>query len=158
MLTEITNGVLTAAGMKPIAVTHNLYFGIVSTFLLTIVALLVTMFVTEKRLGAYDRADDRRRRGRHRPRRRGARAEVRGWALLGFVLVILALTLPPGAAARTADRRHRRHQSVHGEPRVHHLAFLVCGVAYGYGRRRCGADPPPSARSPRRSARSAGCS
>lgn len=35
MLAEITNGVLSAAGMQPIQVTHNLYFGILSTFLLS---------------------------------------------------------------------------------------------------------------------------
>jgi aminobenzoyl-glutamate transport protein len=57
MLTEITNEVLVGAGMEPIEVTQNFYFGIVSTFLLTAVALLVTMFITEKRLGKYDRSE-----------------------------------------------------------------------------------------------------
>lgn len=64
MLTEITNGVLTAAGDEADAVTQPAAFGIVSTFLLTAVALLVTMFVTEAAGGVRPlRADDRGRLG-----------------------------------------------------------------------------------------------
>ncbi|MGB4138112.1 MAG: AbgT family transporter [Microbacterium sp.] len=137
MLTEITNGVLTAAGMEPIQVTHNLYFGIVSTFLLTFVALFVTMFVTERRLGEYDRSEltdasdsdgvD------HDAEARGLR--FAGWALLGFVVVILALTLPPGAPLRAPSDGDISGTSPFMASLVFiiSLAFLVCGVAYGYG-------------------------
>ena len=137
MLTEVTNGVLTAAGMKPIAVTHNLYFGIVSTFLLTIVALLVTMFVTEKRLGTYDRTEmtivDDADGIDHDAEARGLKFS--GLALLGFVLVILALTLPPGAPLRAPQTGDVAGTSPFMASLVFiiSLAFLVCGVAYGYG-------------------------
>ena len=137
MLTEITNGVLTAAGMKPIAVTHNLYFGIVSTFLLTIVALLVTMLVTEKRLGAYDRSEmtivDDSDGIDHDAEARGLKFS--GLALGGFVLVILALTLPPGAPLRAPQTDDIAGTSPFMASLVFiiSLAFLVCGVAYGYG-------------------------
>ncbi|MFC4139977.1 MULTISPECIES: AbgT family transporter [unclassified Microbacterium] len=137
MLTEITNGVLTAAGMEPIQVTHNLYFGIVSTFLLTFVALFVTMFVTEKRLGAYDRAEltivDESANVDHDAEARGLKFS--GWALLGFVLVILALTLPPGAPLRAPSDGDISGTSPFMASLVFiiSLAFLVCGVAYGAG-------------------------
>ncbi|MBS1697388.1 MAG: AbgT family transporter [Actinobacteria bacterium] len=137
MLTEITNGVLTAAGMKPIAVTQNLYFGIVSTFLLTIVALLVTMFVTEKRLGAYDRSEmtvaDESDGIDHDAEARGLKFS--GWALLAFVLVIAALTVPPGAPLRAPQTDDVAGTTPFMASLVFiiSLAFLVCGVAYGYG-------------------------
>jgi aminobenzoyl-glutamate transport protein len=137
MLTEITNGVLTAAGMAPIQVTHNLYFGIVSTFLLTFVALFVTMFVTEKRLGAYDRAEmtivDDSADVDHDAEARGLKFS--GWALLVFVLVILALTLPPGAPLRAPSDGDITGTSPFMASLVFiiSLAFLVCGVAYGAG-------------------------
>ncbi|UJP08986.1 AbgT family transporter [Microbacterium sp. KUDC0406] len=137
MLAEITNGVLTAAGMEPVQVTHNLYFGIVSTFLLTFVALFVTMFVTEKRLGPYDRAEltivDDSEGVDHDAEARGLKFS--GWALLGFVLVILALTLPPGAPLRAPSDGDIAGTSPFMASLVFiiSLAFLVCGVAYGAG-------------------------
>lgn len=137
MLTEITNGVLTAAGMEPIQVTHNLYFGIVSTFLLTIVALLVTMFITEKRLGSYDRSEMTISQDDgdidHSAETRGLK--FAGFSLLGFVLVILALTLPPGAPLRVPQTDDIAGTSPFMASLVFiiSLAFLVCGVAYGYG-------------------------
>ncbi|KKI22576.1 AbgT family transporter [Leucobacter chromiireducens] len=137
MLTEVTNGVLAAAGMKPLQVTHNLYFGIVSTFLLTLVALLVTMFVTEKRLGGYDKSEmtvaDDGDSIDHDAEARGLKFS--GWALLGFVVVILALTLPPGAPLRAPSNDEIVGTSPFMASLVFiiSLAFLVCGVAYGAG-------------------------
>ncbi|WP_336653022.1 MULTISPECIES: AbgT family transporter [unclassified Leucobacter] len=137
MLTEVTNGVLAAAGMKPLQVTHNLYFGIVSTFLLTLVALLVTMFVTEKRLGGYDKSEmtiaDDGDGVDHDAEARGLKFS--GWALLGFVVVILALTLPPGAPLRAQSNDEIMGTSPFMASLVFiiSLAFLVCGVAYGAG-------------------------
>lgn len=137
MLAEITNGVLSAAGMQPIQVTHNLYFGIVSTFLLTFVALFVTMFVTEKRLGDYDRSEltvvDDSEGIDHDAEARGLKFS--GLALLGFVVVILALTLPPGAPLRAPSDGDIAGTSPFMASLVFiiSLAFLVCGVAYGAG-------------------------
>lgn len=137
MLTEVTNGVLIAAGMEPVQVTHNLFFGIVSTFLLTFVALLVTMFVTEKRLGAYDRAEltvvDDSAGIDHGAEARGLKFS--GFALLGFAVVILALTLPPGAPLRATSDGDVGGTSPFMASLVFiiSLAFLVCGVAYGAG-------------------------
>ena len=57
MLTEITNEVLTKAGLPTLEVTANFYFSIVSSFVLAVVVTLVTMRVTQKRLGAYNPDD-----------------------------------------------------------------------------------------------------
>ncbi|WP_406246503.1 AbgT family transporter [Microbacterium sp. M] len=139
MLTEITNEVLVGAGMEPIEVTQNFYFGIVSTFLLTAVALLVTMFITEKRLGKYDRSEmtiaDDAENVDHDAEARGLKFSF--WALLGFVAVILALTLPPGAPLRDPETGDIIGTTPFMASLVFiiSLAFLVCGVAYGAGAR-----------------------
>ena len=139
MLTEITNEVLTSAGMQPIEVTQNFYFGIVSTFLLTTVALLVTIFVTEKRLGTYDRSEmtiaDEAEGVDHDAEARGLKFSF--WALIGFIALILALTLPPGAPLRDPETGDIIGTTPFMASLVFiiSLAFLVCGIAYGAGAR-----------------------
>lgn len=139
MLTEITNEVLVSAGMQPIEVTQNFYFGIVSTFLLATVALVVTVFVTEKRLGSYDRRDmtiaDEAEGVDHDAEARGLKFSF--WALLGFVALVLALTLPPGAPLRDPETGAIIGTTPFMASLVFliSLAFLVCGIAYGAGAR-----------------------
>lgn len=139
MLTEVTNEVLSSAGMPTIEVTQNFYFGIVSSFVLAVVVLLVTIFVTEKRLGRYDPAEGSA--GAEEAKVDEA-AESRGlrfaaWALAGFLGVILLLTLPPGAPLRDAESG----EIIGTTPFMASLvfiisfAFLVCGIAYGKGAR-----------------------
>ena len=140
MLTEVTNEVLSTAGMPTIEVTQNFYFGIVSSVVLAVVVLLVTILVTEKRLGTYV------------PEKGGAHgaegpavdeaAESRGlrfsaWALGGFFVVILALTLPPGAPLRDPETGDIIGTTPFMASLVFliSLAFLVCGYAYGKGAR-----------------------
>ncbi len=138
MLTEITNEVLSTAGMETIEVTQNFYFAIVSSIVLAVVTLLVTIFITEKRLGKYNPAEGSGASSEepavdHDAESRGLKFSA--WALGGYVAVILALTLPPGAPLR---------DPVSGDiigttPFMASLifiisvAFLVCGVAYGKG-------------------------
>ncbi|GLC85427.1 AbgT family transporter [Microbacterium arabinogalactanolyticum] len=139
MLTEITNEVLTSAGMKPIEVTQNFYFGIVSSILLAVVALLVTMFITEKRLGPYDRSEmtiaDDADGVDHDAEARGLK--FTGWALLGFVALIVLLTAPPGAPLRDPETGAIIGTTPFMASLVFliSLAFLVCGIAYGAGAR-----------------------
>ncbi len=139
MLTEITNEVLSSAGMETLEVTQNFYFAIVSSFVMAAVVLLVTTLVTEKRLGAFDPAQGEAATAEQEV---DETAESRGlrftlWALLGYVLVIALLTAPPGAPLR---------DPVSGDiigttPFMASLifiisvAFLVAGVAYGMGAR-----------------------
>lgn len=105
MLTEITNEVLSTAGMDTIEVTQNYYFAVVSSVVLTVVVLLVTVLVTEKRLGSYAPAE---------AGQTTAEPEVDGeavsrglrftlWALLGYLAVITLLTAPPGAPLREPE-------------------------------------------------------
>ena len=139
MLTEITNEVLTSAGMEPIEVTQNFYFGIVSSILLAVVALLVTVFITEKRLGAYDRSGltiaDETENIDHDAEARGLRFSF--WALLGYVALIALLTAPPGAPLRDPETGAIIGTTPFMASLVFiiSLAFLVCGLAYGSGAR-----------------------
>lgn len=137
MLTEITNEVLSSAGMPTIEVTHNFYFGIVASIVLTVVVLLVTVFVTEKRLGPYDPE----KAGYNAPEELiDAGAESRGlkfagWALLAYVAVISLLTFPPGAPLRDPASGDIIGTTPFMSSLIFiiSLAFLVCGIAYGAG-------------------------
>lgn len=138
MLTEITNEVLTSAGMEPVDVTHNFYFAIVSTFLLAAVAVAVTKFVTEKRLGTFDPADmaaGDEEEIDHAAEARGLRFTL--WALGGFVVLIALLTAPPGAPLRDPETGAIIGTTPFMASLVFiiSVAFMVCGIAYGAGAR-----------------------
>lgn len=137
MLTEITNEVLGKAGMAPIEVTHNFYFGAVAAILMTVVVLLVTVFITEKRLGPWDPSQggytgedveiD------HEVESRGLKFS--GWALLGFGVVIALLTFLPNAPLRdpVSGAIIGNTPFMASLIFIISLAFLVCGIAYGVG-------------------------
>jgi aminobenzoyl-glutamate transport protein len=137
MITEITNDVLRQLGMEPIEVTQNLYFGIVSSILLAAVVTLLTVKVVEPRLGAWDPAQagegGQPEEVDHAAEARGLR--YAGWTALGYLVVVLALTLPPGAPLRDADTG----QIIGTTPFMSSLifiislAFLLTGIAYGRG-------------------------
>jgi len=139
MLTEITNEVLTSAGMQPIEVTQNYYFSIASSILMAVVALLVTLFVTEKRLGSYDRSEmtitDDSAIIDHDAEARGLKFAF--WALLAFVAVIALLTAPPGAPLRDPETGAIIGTTPFMASLVFiiSLGFLACGIAYGAGAR-----------------------
>ncbi len=139
MLTEITNEVLTSSGLQTIEVTQNYYFSIASSILMAIVAVIVTVRITQKRLGVYDRADlqfggteeviD------HKAEARGLK--FAGVALLVYVAFILLLTLPPGAPLRdpVSGNIIGTTPFMASLILIISLAFLVCGAAYGLGAR-----------------------
>jgi aminobenzoyl-glutamate transport protein len=141
MLTEITNEAIGSSG-DALDVTSNLYFGIVSSFVLAAVAVVVTQRIVEKRLGAYDPAE-------------GDPAYVGGAgaggeevdeagealglkyafrALLGMIAFIVLLVAPPGAPLRGEDGA-----IIGNTPFMASLIFLItliflaCGIAYGKG-------------------------
>ena len=137
MLNEITNEVLVSAGMQPIEVTQNFYFSIVSSIAMAVVATVVTVKITQKRLGIYN-AKDGQETGPdelvdHAAESRGLKFS--GYALLGFVLVVAALTLPPGAPLRDPDSGDIIGTTPFMASLIFiiSLGFLVCGLAYGAG-------------------------
>ena len=140
MITEITNEALaTVAGGAPLTIVANYWFSIVSSFVLAIVAAVVTERIVEPRLGPYGRAgrgDGTRRRapaGRYRAARRGRAGGGREQAGPALRAVRVPRVPRPGpalhhpggrAAARSGHRRHHRHDAVHGQPAVHHRDVL----------------------------------
>ena len=146
VLTEITNEsihLVDPAGS--IDLTANLWFGIGSTLMLTVLLGVVTTRVVERRLGSYDlsvapdsgtgqvqAADD--------APEVDAAAEKRGLRLsglyfLGALAVILVLTLPPGAPLRDPETG----SIVGTSPFMNSLIviitvlFLAAGLGYGRG-------------------------
>ena len=110
VITDITNEA--AALVDPSAqvdLVNNRYFGIGSTLFLTIVIALVTTRVIERRLGHWDRSPaDADELAREEGPPVDAALEAKGprWAglaVLAVLVVIAALTFPPGR--RCATRR-----------------------------------------------------
>lgn len=136
MLTEITNEVL-PAGFEPLDVTANFYFAIVSSIVLALVATWVTVKMVEPRLGTYVPPEGS---GLNPNDEVDEVGESRGlkwaaWALLGVVVLVSALSLPPNAPLRD----NATGELIGATPFMASLifiisfAFLACGVAYGYG-------------------------
>ena len=135
VLTEITNDASALADPeRSIDLAANLYFGIASTILVTIVA--------DARLRAHRRARPRqarpgarerrrvaRRRRRHprcRPRRRRRASATPCSRPLAVVVAIgAAHRVPRRAAARPGHRRHHRRLAVHGQPDPDHHDHLL---------------------------------
>jgi aminobenzoyl-glutamate transport protein len=136
MITEITNEVL-PTGMEPLDVTANFYFSIVSSIVLAVVATWVTVKIVEPRLGTYVPPEGS---GLNPDDEVDEVAEARGlkwaaWALLAVVVLVSALSLPPNAPLRD----NATGELIGATPFmaslifIISLAFLVCGIAYGYG-------------------------
>jgi aminobenzoyl-glutamate transport protein len=137
MLTEITNSVLTQLHMPTLEVTQNYYFSIASSVLMAIVATVVTVKITMKRLGTYDTSEHI---GDGADEQVDAAAEARGlafagWYLLGFAVVVTALTAFPGAPLRDPSTGNIIGNTPFMASLVFiiSLAFLVCGLGYGKG-------------------------
>lgn len=143
MLTEITNEAIGSGG-ESLEVTANFYFGIVSSIVLAIVAVVVTQRIVEPRLGTYDpsigdpvyanagasaEADEE-----------AEAAEARGlrysmYGLLGMVVLVLLLTLPSGAPLRDPATGDLIGNTPFMSSLIFiiTLMFLVCGICYGVG-------------------------
>ena len=138
MLTEITNEAIALAGGEPITIVSNLYFQVVMSILLSIVAALITDRIVEPRMGAYvpaagaDLPDtevtlDKAAQGR------GMR--YAGIGTLIIVAIVALLTIPSGSALR-----HPETGGIIGATPfmdsllfIIMLIFLFAGIGYGYG-------------------------
>lgn len=137
MITEITNEALGNIGAAPLSVTANFYFSIVSSIVLTLVAVLVTVKIVEPRLGKYELADPL---AANADEVVDAAAEARGlkfalWALVAVVVGVLAISLPPGAPLRDTATGELIGATPFMASLIFiiSLAFLICGIFYGMG-------------------------
>jgi aminobenzoyl-glutamate transport protein len=137
MLTEVTNEVLRKANLAPLEVTQNYYFSIVSSILMAIVVTVVTVKITQKRLGVFDASGVE---SYHADDVVDEAAEARGLkfaglALAGFAVIVALLTAPPGAPLRDPATGNIIGNTPFMASLVFviSLAFMVCGMGYGYG-------------------------
>lgn len=138
MITEIANESLALAGGEPITIVANYYFMVASSFIMALVAAVITERIVEPRLGPWtpeagavvhtDAAE------------LPAEADKRGsrFALIGFgiVLTIVALaTFLPGAPLRDPETGDIIGNTPFMDSLLFiiMLAFLVSGAAYGVG-------------------------
>jgi len=144
VLTQITNE---AIGLvepgHTIALTSNLYFGIGSTILITVVCALITTRLVEPRLGTYDPAlagtDDQIQGAEPDPGVEISPADEAkglrwaGYGLLGVIVLIALLTVPPGAPLRNPETGDIIGTSPFMDSLVVmiSLAFLVAGLCFG---------------------------
>ncbi len=136
MLNEITNSVLTSLNLPVLEITQNYFFSIVSSFVLAAVVWLVTVKITQKRLGAFEGADG----GFHADEEVDEETEAKGLRTAGiwvgvFFIFVLALTLPPGAPLRDPATGDIIGNTPFMASLVFviSLAFMVAGLGYGKG-------------------------
>jgi aminobenzoyl-glutamate transport protein len=140
VVTDITNEAASLVDPDAdIDLVANLYFGAGCTLFLTIVVALVTTRIIEPRLGAWDRSlADEEELAREEGPEVDPVLEAKGlrWAglaVLAVLVVIAALTLPPGAPLRNPDT----DDIIGDSPFMSSLiviisgAFLAAGIAYG---------------------------
>ena len=136
MLTEITNEASALAGGAPITLVSNFYFQVVSSFVLSVVAALVTDRIVEPRLGVYEatqaEAGDT---AAHDAAGEARGMRYAGLTILAYVVFILLLTLPSGAPLRDPQTG----DIIGATPFMDSLLFIItilfllAGIAYGRG-------------------------
>jgi aminobenzoyl-glutamate transport protein len=136
MLTEITNEASALAGGAPITLVSNFYFQVASTFILSIVAALITDRIIEPRLGAYDAVKAEVGEAPAVDAAGEARGmRFAGLTILGYIAFILLLTLPSGAPLRDPQTG----DIIGATPFMDSLLFIItilfllAGIAYGRG-------------------------
>jgi aminobenzoyl-glutamate transport protein len=138
MLTEITNEAIGLAGGEPITIVSNLYFQVVLSILLSIVAAIITDRIIEPRVGAYvpeagadtaatDVTLDKAAQSR------GMR--FAGLAAGAVVLIVVLLTIFPGAPLRDPETGGIIGATPFMDSLLFiiMLIFLMAGIGYGYG-------------------------
>jgi aminobenzoyl-glutamate transport protein len=143
-ITAITNEALGAAGGEELTILANYWFGLASSVLLAITAAIITERVVEPRLGTFqsaavagpdgisieDEADDVQDPAADR---RGLRYAMVGF--LGFIALVLVITIPEGAALRDPETGEVIGNTPFMDSLLFIIAmsFLIAGVAYGRG-------------------------
>lgn len=142
VLTELTNDAIRMINPAlSIGLTANLWFSIVSALVLAVIVALVTERLIEPRLGKYrDGQPDagpgtQEDEGLQREQARGL--NYAGFALIGVLVVMGLLTLPPGAPLRNPADGALIGDSpfMSGLIVVIAMLFLATGIGYGIGAR-----------------------
>ena len=135
ILAEMTNDAIHIVDpAKSIELTANFYFGIASSVWLIVVCTFVTDWFVEPRLGSYKgHAPAEESGGLSAEESRGLRFAL--VALVGVVVVLSLLTLPPGAPLRNPETGSLIGNSPFMDSLVFliMIVFLVTGLAYGVG-------------------------
>lgn len=144
VLTEITNE---AIGLvepgRTIDITANLYFGIGSTVVLTVLLALVSVRMVEPRLGTYDPSvapsGEELRDQPDTFDEVAPELDSKGlrWAGIGFVAVllgVLALTIPSGAPLRDPETGSIIGTSPFMDSLIVIIALVFLAAGLGYGR------------------------
>ncbi len=145
VLTEITNeSIHLVAPNESIDLTANLWFGIGSTILLTVLLGVMTSRVVERRLGAYDPsvapdASDTEIQTADVGPEIGGAEERRGLRLAGIyllvaVVVVTLLTVLPGAPLRDPETGSIIGTSPFMDSLIVIIALLFLAAGLGYGK------------------------
>ena len=144
VLTEITNKAIQLVQPdRSIGITANLYFGIGSTIVLTVLLALVSKRLVEPRLGPYDPAfapsgDELRDQPDtfegFTPERDSRGLKWAGLAFLATLAGVLALTLPSGAPLRASATGSVIGTSPFMDSLIVIIALLFLASGLGYGR------------------------
>src|SRR5262245_38328551 len=135
ILAEMTNDAIHIVDpARSIDIAANFYFGIVSSVLLIAVCTAITTRVVEPRLGRYQGEAP----AEGRPALTAVEARGLRYALfvaIGFLVVLLLLTVPPGAALRNPQTGAVLGDSPFMNSLVFIImaGFLLTGLAYGLG-------------------------
>jgi aminobenzoyl-glutamate transport protein len=145
ILTEITNEAIALVEPgRTIDLTANLYFGIASTVLITVIAAVITTRIVEKRLGGYDPAVappmeevDVESAPEVSPEDEARGLRWAAYAVLAVLVGLLALTIPSGAPLRDPETGSVIGTSPFMDSLIViiSLFFLAAGLAYGRGAR-----------------------
>ena len=136
MLTEITNEAIGLTGGAPLTMAANYFFMVASSFIIAIVATVVTEKIVEPRLGKYEpdaehaNFTDASEQGNLTPEEsRGLKAA--GVAVLVFIAFILLLSVPTGAPLHASAATGPNSPLMDSLLFVITMLFLVAGIAYG---------------------------
>jgi aminobenzoyl-glutamate transport protein len=140
MITEITNEAIALAGGEPITIVSNLWFAIVSSIVLAITAAIITARIVEPRLGPWTGAhsgteESGEKKAEVEPAADSNGLKWAGIAVLGALITVLVLTLPPGAPLRDPVTGEIVGQTPFMDSLLFiiTMTFLVGGIGYGFG-------------------------
>ena len=134
LLAEMTNDAIRLVDpAREVTLVGNLYFMIASSILMGIVCTILTEKVVEPHLGPYEGGVPVEGQAALTPSQsRGLRCA--GWALLGYVVVVGLLLLPPGAPLRHPETGEILSGSPFMSGLIVQISALFFTVGYAYGK------------------------